>query len=393
MKFKSFPIFLAFLAMGFGDAVGPLVGLVKDSFEISNFMAQLVTFSGFIMFGVLSVPMGVYQDKKGKRFTLQLGLIIAFIGLTLPILLGMYGVVGDASYSQSNFYILLIAILLLGAGATIIQVAGNPIMRDVSDEGKYSSNLSLAQSVKAVGSSFGFLIPPLVLSQLGLDWSILFPVYSIIILITLFFIKITRIDEKKEDNSNVVSFGSSINLFLKNGYVMLMVITIFVYVGAEVSMSSGVPILLKESFGMESFGLIVSWALFFLPILLGRFVGSAILRKVPAKKFFMSTVLLAILGVLMLLFGNEIIALTGVVFVGLGFANIFPLVFSITVEEMPERTNELSGLMVTAIVGGAFLPPIMGLVADNTSVLLGFIVPLLALVYILFAALFNLKKS
>jgi MFS transporter, FHS family, L-fucose permease len=394
MKFKTFPIFLAFLAMGFGDAVGPLVGLVKDSFEISNFMAQLVTFSGFLMFGLISVPMGVFQDKKGKKYTLQLGLIIALIGLVIPILYGMYGVVGDStSYSPSNFYVLLLAILLLGAGATILQVAGNPIMRDVSEEGKYSSNLSLAQSVKAVGSSLGFLIPPLVLSQLGLDWSILFPVYAIIIIITFFILKITKIEEKKVDNSNLVSFSSSIKLFLNNGYVALMVLSIFLYVGAEVSMSSGIPILLKESFGMSTFGLIVSWALFFLPILVGRFVGSAILRTIPAKRFLIVTVALSILGILMLLFGNQAIALTGVVLVGLGFANIFPLVFSITVDTMPERTNELSGLMVTAIVGGAFIPPIMGFVADNTSVLIGFVVPLLAVVYILYVSLYNLKKS
>ena len=394
MKFKTFPIYLAFLAMGFGDVVGPLVGLVKDSFDISNFMAQLVTFSGFIMFGVLSVPMGVFQDKRGKKYTLQLGLIIAMIGLLIPILSGMYGVVEEgSSYAPSKFYLILLSILLLGAGATILQVAGNPIMRDVSDEGNYSSNLSFAQSIKAVGSSLGFLIPPLVLSQLGLDWSILFPVYTVLILITLFFLRATKIVEKKEDNSSRASFSSSINLFTSNGYVALMVFSIFLYVGAEVSMASGVPILLKESFGMESFGLIVSWALFFLPILIGRFAGSAILRKIPAKRFLLTTVLLSILGIIMLLFGNKLVALTGVVFVGLGFANIFPLVFSITVDAMPERTNELSGLMVTAIVGGAIVPPIMGLVADASSVLIGFVVPLAAIVYILYAAMRNLRKA
>ncbi len=67
-KNKTFTIFLAFLAMGFGDVVAPLVSLVKDSFEVSNFVASLITTSGFIMFGVLSIPLGVYQDKKGKKF-------------------------------------------------------------------------------------------------------------------------------------------------------------------------------------------------------------------------------------------------------------------------------------------------------------------------------------
>ena len=78
MKNKTLPIFFVFLCMGFGDVVGPLVSLVKESFALSNFLAQLLSFSGFIMFGILSIPMGVFQDKKGKKFILLLGLIIAF---------------------------------------------------------------------------------------------------------------------------------------------------------------------------------------------------------------------------------------------------------------------------------------------------------------------------
>ncbi|MFH2096194.1 MAG: hypothetical protein ABIJ16_10850, partial [Bacteroidota bacterium] len=74
-RFISLPVFLAFLCMGFGDAVGPLVSLVKDSFELKYFEAQLITMSGFIMFGVLSVPMGLLQDKKGKKYILNVGLI------------------------------------------------------------------------------------------------------------------------------------------------------------------------------------------------------------------------------------------------------------------------------------------------------------------------------
>ena len=95
MKAKTLPIFLAFLCMGFGDVVGPLVGLVKDSFQVSNFQAQFMAFSGFIMFGILSVPMGVLQDKKGKKFIMNLGLVIAFIGLLIPIVNGMYGPIVD----------------------------------------------------------------------------------------------------------------------------------------------------------------------------------------------------------------------------------------------------------------------------------------------------------
>jgi fucose permease len=378
--------------MGFGDVVGPMVSLAKETFELTNFLATLLPFSGFLMFGILSVPMGIYQDRKGKKHMLLLGLAIAFIGLLMPILTGMYGVPADFSDGlMTKFYIILGSIFLLGAGATILQVSGNPIMRDVSAPGRYSSNLSLGQSIKAIGSSLGFLLPPFAVMA-GMDWTLLFPIYAVLILITFGWTKTLKIVEVKHDDETPASFGSCMAL-LKNRYVLMMVMAIFVYVGAEVSMSSGIPILLNEKFGIEGFSLWLSWALFFLPILIGRFSGAAILTKIKPIRFLVVTVLLSILGILLLFVENTAVAYTGIIMVGLGFANIFPLVFSITVDKMPERANELSGLMVTAIVGGAFVPPIMGAVADSTSILMGFLVPMVCLVYILFATFGALKKA
>ena len=390
---KAMPIFLAFLCMGFADVVGPLVSLAKDTFNLSNFLAQLLPFSGFLMFGIFSIPMGVFQDKKGKKFILMLGLSIAFVGLLLPILNGMYGpkVVIEAG-SMWKFYTVVIAIMFLGAGATILQVAGNPIMRDVSAEGRYSSNLSLGQSIKAIGSSMGFLLPPAVAAAFGMDWSILFPIFTFLILGTGIWVYFTKIEEKKHSNAPSATLGSSFKL-LANPFVLMMVMGIFLYVGAEISMSSQVPILMKESFGMDKFGLWVSWSLFFLPIFIGRLSGSMILRVLSAKKFLIITIVIAIVGILALLLGSKVFAFAGIVLVALGFANIFPLIFSITVEALPERANELSGLMVTAIVGGAFIPPITGAVADASSVLLSFIVPLACLLYIAWTAIVVMKKN
>jgi len=389
--FKTTPIFLAFLCMGFGDVVGPLVSLVKESFDVNNFQAQLMTFSGFIMFGILSIPIGLLQDKRGKKFIMNLGLIIAFIGLVIPVFNGMYGPAIELGTSgQGKFYVLLFSILLLGAGATTLQVVGNPIMRNISPEGKYSSNLSFAQSVKAVGSSLGFLLPPIAVQFFDLDWTILFPAYSVLILINLALFNSVGFEEKIKDQEKAATLKSCFSL-LANPYVLTMVLAIFLYVGAEVSMSSGVPILMKESFGIVKFGLWVTWALFFLPILIGRFTGGLILRILAPNKFLVITVIISMIGLLLLFSGIEILTFTGIVLAGLGFANIFPLIFSITVDKMPERSNELSGLMVTAIVGGAILPPIMGFVADKTSVLIGFVVPLLAILYIFIIAIKSRK--
>lgn len=390
-KNKTLPIFLAFLAMGFGDVVGPLVSLVKESFMVSNFVASLMTTSGFIMFGIFSVPLGVFQDVKGKKYLLSMGLLIALTGLLIPIAFGMYGPHTTLdSDSNIRLYALFASIFLLGAGATTLQVAGNPIMRDVSDPGKYSSNLSLGQSIKAIGSSMGFLLPPAVTLWFGLDWTILFPVFALILFITFIWVKSVTIHEKKDPDSKPATFLSSV-LLLKNPFVRSMVVGIFLYVGAEVSMSAQVPILMDSVYGISNFGLWLAWALFFLPIFIGRLAGAFILRRVKADRFLIISVLLSIAGMLMLFFGSQYFAFAGIFMIGLGFANIFPLIFSITVDTLPERSNELSGLMVMAIVGGAIVPPITGLVAD-INVLLGFIVPAICIIYVFLLAVKLLSK-
>ncbi|MFA8342687.1 MAG: sugar MFS transporter [Rhodothermaceae bacterium] len=379
---RTLPIFLAFLAMGFGDAVGPFVGLAKKEFTLSNTMAFLIPFMGFIMFGLLSVPMGIFQAKKGKKFVLIMGLSIMIVGLVIPL------------FGLTKFSLFLLTILLLGAGATILQVAGNPIMRDVSEEGKYSRNLSLGQFVKAVGSLTGPVIPAIATAWFGMDWKILFPIYAVAVILTIISVSSLKIEEKRdEDEAEPVSFGSCLAL-LKDKYVLMMVLAIFVYVGAEVCMSSGIPLYLESEFGIDiqKVGLLGT-GVFFTTLMIGRFLGGVILNWISPQKFFVITVLLSILGLSGMFTGISYFVIAGVILAGLGFANIFPLVFSITVDKMPSKTNELSGLMVTAIVGGAFIPPLMGFIADQTSVMVGFVVPLAAVVYICFTAFANYKKA
>ena len=379
---KAAPIFLAFLCMGFGDAVGPFVGLAKETFSLSNLEAQLIAFAGFIMFFFLSVPMGVFQDRRGKKYTLIIGLFIALAGLIIPVIGGL-----------QSYLLFLLTVFMLGAGATILQVAGNPIMREVSPEGKYARNLALGQFVKAIGSLAGPLLVMAAARWWGMDWSILFPVFSAVLLITIIITLLTPIREMRLANASTASFSSCLRL-LRDKSVAMMVLGIFLYVGAEVCMSSGIPIYLNSEFGIDisSIG-IGGVGLFFVSIMTGRFLGSIVLNWISARRFLLITVLVSIVGILGLFSGNQIVGIASFVVIGLGFANIFPLIFSIAIDAMPERSNELSGLMIMAIVGGAVMPPVMGLVADQSSVLLGFVVPLCCTLYILWVALRSLKTT
>jgi len=375
MRLKTLPVFLAFLAMGFADAVGPFVSLAKNEFALSNTAASLVPFAGFSMFGLLSVPVGLLQDRRGKKFILLLGLAVALLGMA------------NAALSLASFPRFLVTVLLLGAGATILQVAGNPIMRDVSGPGHYSRNLSLAQFVKAIGSLSGPVIPVIAARWFGASWRAIFPIYTATLAITLMAVVTMPVREKKEHASATLT---SCLALLRNPYVLGMVLAIFLYVGAEVSVSAGIPLFLKERFDLDIARIgLLGTGLFFTALTAGRLCGGLVLNWMAPRQFFPATCALSIAGLLGVFIPVPSVAVASFFVTGIGFANIFPLVFSLTVETLPERTNELSGLMVTAIVGGALLPPITGFVADRTSVAVSFLVPLSALLYIAFTAVLN----
>jgi len=302
------------------------------------------------------------------------------LGLILPII-GNY----------SSFIVLLGSLLLLGTGATMLQVAGNPIMRDISPEGKYSRNLSFGQFVKAIGSLSGSLIP-LVAVSFGGNWHLLFPIYGVFVAITILYLLSTRIEEKKIESAKPATFKSCMGL-LSNKHIALMVLAIFLYVGAEVSLSAKLPNYLehKFNFDIKQMGLFGT-LFFFLAIMSGRFLGGVFLNWFSPRKFLIATSILSILGIVgLFLASSQLEGFIAIAIIGLGFANIFPLVFSITVDAYPERVNEISGLMVTAIIGGALVPVLFGVVADVFSLMAGFIVPMICLVYIVIVSFQKLK--
>ena len=376
MKLRAFPVFLAFLAMGFLDAVGPFVSLAKKEFQISTAAASLIPFVGLSMFGLLSIPAGILQNRRGKKFVLLLGLTVTLVGVL------------NASFGLTSFPRFLLTIVLIGAGGAVLQVAGNPLMRDVSAKGKFPRNLSLGQFVKAIGSLSGPLIPAIAARYFGASWEVIFPVYGAALILTILAASTLNI-QRDEPSASAATLRSCLNL-LKNRYVLTMAGAIFLYVGAEICVSAGIPLFLKERYGVDITRVgMLGTGLFFMALTIGRLSGGVMLNWVAPSKFLKLTCAVALCGLASLFVPSRSVAIAGFVLIGLGFANIFPLVFSAALERMPERANEFSALMVTAIVGGAILPPLMGLLADHSTVRTGLLVPIAAILYVTAAALLS----
>ena len=388
-----FSVFLVFLAMGFGDAAGQLVSVVEKVFNISPFMASFVSFFGLIMFGVLSVPMGVVQSRIGKKSTLMIGLVLFLCGAILPVIAFSFGVI-------------LLSVFLMGAGAAILQVSGNPMMRDVSAEGKYSSNLSFAQSVKAIGTLSTSLIIVLIgtslmkygwFSAVGQDgeavnmgFRILFPIFAVVLLVTLLLVAAFVPNAKNEETEKPTTVGKCIKA-LGNPYILMMFLGIFFYCGAEASMFNRIPSILIEN--NPSLTPAIGNIVLIVALFVGRFAGGVFLRFMKPNTFLYVTIGISVLGnVLLFLPYNSVITWLSFILIGLGFANIFPLIFSMCIDRMPDKSNEISGLMTTAIVGAGIVPLLTG-DAANINFKYAFIVTLCCLAYLTFVALMNSRKG
>lgn len=381
MLMRTLPIFLAFLVMGVADAMGPMSDAVQGQYQISSVMATLLSFFVFIAFAVFSVPGGLLAARIGKKKLLLLGLGLNAGAMLVPTLM------------VPGFALLLTCIFILGVGTTFLQVAGNPIMRDVSPEGAYGRNLAWAQGIKGLGSTgSAYLVSAVtaiaVFQKMG--WRGSFPVFFVLMAGAFVWVATLKIEEAKADVPP--SIVSSMSL-LKRPVFMLAVLGIFLYVGAEVCMARFLLPLLKEMGVPEETAAKIGPAFFFLLLTIGRLGGGAILKVMSPRTCFRLSALLGLVGGLILMFGVSSLAIVGVLAAGLGFANIWPMLFSITVEEEPERANELSGLMCMAISGGAIVPLVMGRLVDAELKTWAFVVPAACFAYLFALSLKSGHKS
>lgn len=375
MWLRTLPILLAFFVMGVADAMGPMSDAVKNNYNLSNVVATLLSFFVFIAFAVFSVPGGLLAARIGKKNLLLLGLGLNAVAMLIPCVM------------NPGFGLLLGCIFVLGIGTTLLQVAGNPIMRDVSPEGAYGRNLSFAQGFKGIGSTVSaYLVSSIagfaIFQSMG--WRGVFPIFCALMTIAFFWVASLKIKETVADVPP--SIGSSLGLLQKPVFA-LAVTGIFLYVGAEVCMARFLLPLMQAMGVDEAAASKFGPAFFFLMLTIGRLLGGAVLNVISPRNFFRLSAALGLLGGLILMFGGSSLAIVGVLAAGLGFANIWPMLFSITVEEDPKRASELSGLMCMAISGGAIVPLVMGKLVDLNMQTNAFIVPVLCFAFLLVLSL------
>ncbi len=370
---KLIPLMLCFFAMGFVDLVGIASNYVKEDLNLTDSQANIFPSLVFFWFLIFSVPTGILMNRIGRKNTVVLSLLVTFASLLIPIWGDSYG-------------FMLCSFSLLGIGNALMQTSLNPLLSNVIAGDKLASSLTFGQFVKAIAS---FLAPYIAMwgsmqamPTFGLGWRVLFPIYMIVAIIAILWLSATPIEEEAPDKAS--GFVGCIKL-LGRPFVLLCFLGIMCHVGIDVGTNTTAPKILMERLGMTLAEAGFATSLYFIFRTLGCFSGAIILQKVSAKLFFAISVI-CMLASMILLFvsADKIVLYIAIALVGFGNSNVFSIIFSQALLAVPEKKNEISGLMIMGLFGGTVFPLFMGFASDAVGQAGAVAVMTVGVIYLLF---------
>ena len=373
---KLLPVLLCFFVMGFVDLVGIASNYVKADLGLTDAQANIFPSLVFFWFLIFSVPTGMLMNRIGRRKTVLLSLVVTFVSLLLPVFGDRYG-------------LMLASFSLLGIGNALMQTSLNPLLSNIISGERLASSLTFGQFVKAIAS---FLAPYIAMwgatrsvPTFGIGWRVLFPVYMLVAVVAILWLGATSIREEREEG-RPSTFGECLAL-LGKPFILLCFVGIMCHVGIDVGTNTTAPKILMERLGMTLADAGFATSLYFIFRTAGCFLGAFILQKMASRTFFAISVLcmLAAMSGLFISHDRAMIYVC-IALVGFGNSNIFPIVFSQALLALPQKKNEVSGLMIMGIFGGTVFPLAMGVASDAMGQGGAVVVMAAGVVYLLFYA-------
>ena len=352
-KLSLIPLMLCFFAMGFVDLVGIASNYLKENLHLSDSLANVFPSLVFFWFLICSVPTGMLMNKIGRKKTVLLSLVVTLVSLLLPIF-------------HNGFGIMLVSFSLLGIGNALMQTSLNPLVSTIIKGNHLASTLTFGQFIKAIAS---FLAPYLamwgamgILPTFELGWRILFVIYLVVGIFATLLLAGTPIEEEPVESAS--SLGDCLKL-LGKPIVLISFIGIMCHVGIDVGTNTTAPKILMERLGWTLNEAAFATSLYFIFRTIGCLTGSFFLRVMKTRHFFIISILLMALGMIGLMVSQtNIVLYIAIAMVGYGNSNVFPIIFSQALLSIPEKKNEVSGLMIMGLFGGTVFPLLMGFAAD-----------------------------
>lgn len=378
------PVMFGFFIMGFCDIVGISSDYAQKAFGWSPAMTGFIPSMVFIWFLFLGIPVGVWMNKWGRKNTVLLSMGVTVIGMVLPLI----------AYTAVTC---MIAYAFLGIGNAILQVSLNPLLTNVvTDKKLLTSSLTAGQVVKALSSLAGPEIVLLAVHYFGHGdtqlWYYCFPILGGITLLSALWMMVTPIPREKMDNHTAVaSFGATFAL-LKDRTILLLFLGIFFVVGVDVATNYISSKLMVTRFQWVADQAKCAPQVYFLSRTVGAFLGVFLMTKISEIKYFRWNIAgcIGILVVLALAEHNAVLNLVCIGGIGFLCSCIFSIIYSMAMQARPEKANEISGLMITAIAGGGAVTPVIGLVTTENSMVGGVFVIMACVFYLTYCA-FGIK--
>lgn len=374
---KLLPVLLCFFAMGFVDLVGIASNYVKADLGLTDAQANIFPSLVFFWFLIFSVPTGMLMNRIGRRKTVLLSLVVTFVSLLLPVFGDGYG-------------LMLASFSLLGIGNALMQTSLNPLLSNIVSGERLASSLTFGQFVKAIAS---FLAPYIAMwgatqamPTFGMGWRVLFPVYMLVAVVAILWLGATSIREEREEG-RPSTFGECLAL-LGKPFILLCFVGIMCHVGIDVGTNTTAPKILMERLGMTLADAGFATSLYFIFRTAGCFLGAFILQKMASRTFFAVSVLCMLVAMAGLFVSHDrMMIYVCIALVGFGNSNIFPIVFSQALLALPQKKNEVSGLMIMGLFGGTIFPLAMGVASDAMGQSGAVAVMAAGVVYLLFYTL------
>ena len=366
---------LCFFAMGFVDMVGIASNYVKADLSLSDSMANTLPSLVFLWFLIFSIPTSLLMNKIGRKNTVLLSLVMTLAAMVIPVL-------------TLDFTMLLLSFSLLGIGNAIMQTSLNPLVDSVMKGGASASTLTFGQFIKSIAS---FLAPIIAswgatTNAFGLGWKALYPIYLGVGILATLLLFGTRIKEEpaaQEQKSVGEQFAGAFAL-LKEPFILFCFLAIICHVGIDVGTSVTAPKILMERVGMSLNEAAFVCTIYFIAKAIGSFSGSFIMNYLKDWTFLLISVLLMVLAALGLIFGHDTATIyASVALMGFGNGNPFSIVFARAMQAVPDKKNEVSGLLIMGIFGGTIFPLLMGFASDAIGQVGAVLVMAIGILYLL----------
>lgn len=372
-----------------------LIPHLKNVFDLNYTQAMLIQFCFFGAYFLVSIPAGYLVKKAGYQRGIVIGLLIAAVGCLM-----FYPA------AQAQVYALfLLALFVLASGITILQVAANPYVTALGKAETASSRLTMTQAFNSLGTTIapwfgGLLILAAATAEVGtaefkaqeaaaVQVPYLMLAAALLVLAAVFaLLKLPKVTEHHQSEIADADAGSA----WQYSHLVLGALGIFVYVGGEVAIGSFLVNFIGEPdiAGLAEADAAKYISYYWGGAMVGRFIGAVVMQKIAAGKVLAFNAVAAALLVLVAMSSSGSLAMWAILSVGLFNSIMFPTIFSLAVTGLGKYTSQGSGVLCLAIVGGAIIPLLQGVLADNIGLQLSFILPVLCYGYICF---YGLKGS